>query len=255
MYLIESKQVGLLYHNTDYSGLRHILFHDILESNSSSREVSFTRDKNYTSVIGYDRTFNIQIVVDGNKLSNTYKIKPVADSNKYVSSKRFEAEETVIGPIKNFGRYILEIKSSRPENSKWYINVDKELDLLLLSYNRKYPNIKIPFLKDTKEYDTLMDLVGFYKNGKKIYSINKQNYFDIYKKYIDKEKYPDPMDDGYMQSIGISSLLDINLYGYDVIIPSGIERSLIARVKNKNQYSFLKNNATFVNYENSLELN
>jgi len=81
----ESKQVGTLYHYTSANGLK-----GILQSNSikASEEyylgndlyfVSFTRNKNFHKKgSAFDVSMDYRIALDGNKLSNKYKITPFA---------------------------------------------------------------------------------------------------------------------------------------------------------------------------------
>ena len=83
--ITESKQVGTLYHYTSAEGLK-----GILQSNSikASEEyylgndlyfVSFTRNKNFHKKdSAFDVSMDYRIALDGNKLSNKYKITPFA---------------------------------------------------------------------------------------------------------------------------------------------------------------------------------
>lgn len=83
--LNDGKQVGLLYHYTSEKGLK-----GILESNSikASEEiymghplyyVSFTRNKNFHKKSNnWNVKTDYRITIDGDKLSNTYRIKPFA---------------------------------------------------------------------------------------------------------------------------------------------------------------------------------
>jgi len=83
--ITESKQVGTLYHYTSAEGLK-----GILQSNSikASEEyylgndlyfVSFTRNKNFHKKgSAFDVKIDYRITLDGDKLSNKYKIKPFA---------------------------------------------------------------------------------------------------------------------------------------------------------------------------------
>lgn len=83
--ITEGKQVGLLYHYTSKDGLDGILKTNKLKSSGEYYKgkelyyVSFTRNKNFHEK---GRTFNVKtdyrITIDGDKLSNKYKIKPFA---------------------------------------------------------------------------------------------------------------------------------------------------------------------------------
>lgn len=83
--LNEAKQVGLLYHYTSADGLKGILDSNRINASEEyymGRElyyVSFTRNKNFhsrTSKFGVKTDY--RITLDGDKLSNKYKISPFA---------------------------------------------------------------------------------------------------------------------------------------------------------------------------------
>lgn len=136
--LNEAKQVGLLYHFTSYDNLINILRNNNLGSGVVSPSTSFTRNKNlqriYTSVEDddYGKDMSCCIVVNGDKLSNNYKIKPYnfydsPDVDDYMveywkeafntnqlhghpeASFLDEAEEVVMGNVKNIKAYIIKI--------------------------------------------------------------------------------------------------------------------------------------------------
>ena len=119
--LKEGKQVGILYHFTSRSNLEKILsdnklngsFMYELENGKELYGVSTTRNKN----LFYDKN-PIRISLDGNKLSNNYKISPrdywnrqynIPDNPQTVD----EDEEVILTPkgyIENIKEYILGIK-------------------------------------------------------------------------------------------------------------------------------------------------
>lgn len=95
--LQEAKQVGTLYHYTKFDLAQQIINSGVLKG---TPDLSFTRDKNF------HRTYRnigakgkgmiaVRFTIDGNKLSNKYKIEPFADrlNRKYHST--FEAEELI----------------------------------------------------------------------------------------------------------------------------------------------------------------
>src|SRR3990167_9661499 len=102
--LIEAKQVGILYHYTSVSSFFKILDENvlkisrILKGNKKLSAVSFTRDKNFHSLDRGIGGEDIRFVVDGNKLSNNYKIEPFFDANfpNYRSTAWDESEEIVL---------------------------------------------------------------------------------------------------------------------------------------------------------------
>lgn len=141
--LREAKQAGILYHSTSGENLISILKSNSLNIKQSanytvgtSSQISFTRDKNY-------RPGDYTIELDGNKLSNIYKI----DSYAY-GGNRGEAEEIINKDIKDIKSYITNI----------YANVEtvqerpiQELERIM----RLYPSLKFTIGGDMgREYNT-----------------------------------------------------------------------------------------------------
>lgn len=112
--LIEGKQVGIIYHFTKYPNFLNILDSDFkMTTLSGAGVVSFTRNRFAWNVPGSDIAVmnpNVALVIDGDKLSNKYKIVPVAGAYDPASPNPFqkgisrvpkdwgEAEEAVIIP-------------------------------------------------------------------------------------------------------------------------------------------------------------
>ncbi len=120
-FINESKNVGNLYHFTNKSSLDKILKDDILlgsfmyeENDTDLFGVSTTRNKS----LNYDnKKNNIRITLDGDKLSNNYKIKPRdywrREYNVKDNPQTIDEDEEVImtpkGGINNIKKYILSI--------------------------------------------------------------------------------------------------------------------------------------------------
>ena len=114
--LLESKQVGIIYHYTTFnSGLKILQSNQLKSSDAADSTnakpvfaISFTRDKQFHNNhnVGFDvgsfgQKPQVRFTVEGDKLSNQYKIGPYAQGGKRggVFSKggrSFEAEERVI---------------------------------------------------------------------------------------------------------------------------------------------------------------
>ena len=127
--LDEGKQVGTLYHFTNADKFIHILKDNSLKSSRRQPDngyggygyISFTRDKNFNKIPrGSISGTAIVFIVDGDKLSNRFKIEPFNYYNYASKSnpERVEAEERVVGKgiyavegmeIPNFLNYVTDI--------------------------------------------------------------------------------------------------------------------------------------------------
>lgn len=148
--LNEGKQVGVLYHLMDKNSFIFNLENDKI-GNRKDDQLSFSRSKNFDSIpqhLPKDKVF-ARFTIDGNKLSNNYKIFPVDD--KYYKSKnntkdpldwlfenKDEFEERVIGVINNIGKYIIVIDVFK--------EIDNKTKSLLNQYLKKYSNIKLNYI-------------------------------------------------------------------------------------------------------------
>ena len=124
--LEEAKQVGIVYHfvRTTYV-LNKVLTENILKSGRDIMfdgkkypQISLTRDYELRDSITFvgDLWGEVRLTIDGNKLSNRYKIIPFVDLTDYDGSKlergkgSTESEEAVLSKeIKNIKDYILQI--------------------------------------------------------------------------------------------------------------------------------------------------
>ena len=113
--LDESKQVGIVYHYTTFDNGLKILQSNQLKSHGTADStktnpmygVSFTRDKRFHNNhnVGFDASSfgqrpQVRFTIDGDKLSNKYKIQPYAQTggSRRLEKGReeFEAEERII---------------------------------------------------------------------------------------------------------------------------------------------------------------
>jgi len=128
--IFESKQVGLLYHWTSFAGTYMILKENYLRTaNRTIRDdvktinradeygVSFTRDKKFHK--DYSKFYPMEscIIIDGDKLSNNYKLFPYNDfydgpyKPAYKSAKESDEMETRTNrSIENIKKYIIRIE-------------------------------------------------------------------------------------------------------------------------------------------------
>ena len=114
--LEEAKQAGVLYHWTSLKNLEDIIKTNIIrptysEFDDEDNGVSLTRSKNKHQ-FGIAEAADCVIVLDGDKLSNNYKIKPYNDLEvaQYDDFGIFdEMEERLLGSIKNLNKYVIKI--------------------------------------------------------------------------------------------------------------------------------------------------
>lgn len=111
----EAKQVGILYHYTSVNFLLQILKEDTLLSrlnSDDSRTISFTRDKNFEKFKGRSiYSTEARIVLDGNKISERYKLEPFNFFKYSQTGKYYEAEEILkIDKLSNVSKYIIRVE-------------------------------------------------------------------------------------------------------------------------------------------------
>jgi hypothetical protein len=110
--LLESKQVGIIYHYTTFnSGLKILQSNQLKSSDAADSTnakpvfaISFTRDKRFhdNHVVGFEEssfgnTPQLRLTLDGNKLSNRFKVQPYSQGGVFDKGKKsFEAEERII---------------------------------------------------------------------------------------------------------------------------------------------------------------
>ena len=146
--LNEAKQVGTIYHFTSNLSAINIARgnkltptrHPELNPTTNKKEhyISFTRNKGFRKVARVGIDLDVVFVVDGNKLSNKYKIKPFDFYKKSpqiaaVALTYDEDEERIWTnkPIENFNTYVKEVWIYAPETEV----VDK--------LKKQFKNIKI----------------------------------------------------------------------------------------------------------------
>lgn len=146
--VFEAKQVGTIYHVCTLKAyLKYILPTDQLVASGKyynyvyggDNYVSFTRDKSFVLDSRDDDIILVQIVVDGDKLSEHYKVRPYNDfaftkdgiRRTWDNPKNREMEECVKGPIKNLSKYVKEVRFDIAACH----DLTKEKDLQLLFKN------------------------------------------------------------------------------------------------------------------------
>lgn len=155
----ERKQVGTLYHICDAKAfIKYVLPKDQLKSSGEYTNhlygghewISFTRNKYYTlehDLSQYSGVF-IRLVVDGDRLSDKYKIRSYNDAQFDIDSGEFldadsgedvpkfrEQEEVVKGPINNISKYIKEIQLDVSDLKDTTLKALKSVATKLKSFN------------------------------------------------------------------------------------------------------------------------
>jgi len=134
--LKEAKQVGTLYHFTSFDSLKSILQSNIIRGSWGNEDVkgkyvSTTRNKNLWKTdpnLGAEE-LQVALVLDGDKLSNKYKIRPYAyEPYRDLDRSGAEAEELIMlptGVLPNIDQYLLGV-SLLKKNSKMQSYLDEK---------------------------------------------------------------------------------------------------------------------------------
>ena len=195
----EAKQVGIIYHVCTLKAyLEWIAPKDILQASGKYYNwvyggddyVSFTRDKYFvvdTKSVRASKVL-VQLVIDGDKLSENYKIGPYndfafdQDHGEHIDdgelAKYREKEEAVKGPIKNLSKYIKEIRVDV---------VDMDKDVLSQIRKAKLDGANVKYFhfikgKQDKSFTAWMKENGV-KNGMTLNEVMPK-----FKYYVNREK-------------------------------------------------------------------
>jgi hypothetical protein len=119
-FITEAKQVGIIYHYTYIENLVAITDTQTLRPMEYDG-ISFTRNKNLHRTADGSIGEEARFIIDGNKLSNDYKVRPFNyfndnripgenDTKYFHNPDTDEAEEVVKEPIKELSRYVLKLE-------------------------------------------------------------------------------------------------------------------------------------------------
>jgi len=102
-YLVESKQVGVIYHFTNLESLIYILFENVIAS-SRQEYISFTRNYNLKNTYNKEKPWSgVRIAVDGDMLTDRYKLSPYSDTVNGIKGEESEErilDNKIVGVIK-----------------------------------------------------------------------------------------------------------------------------------------------------------
>ena len=134
-YFLEAKQVGILYHYTDVSGVIGIVETNTLQENGN-KYVSFTRDKHFHKGDRYEGITgtSCRFIIDGDKLSENYKVQPFnyfwnrEQGSSFYLHKDYldEQEEIVKSPIRNFSKYVIKCYIDEHHAECFFEDIDDE---------------------------------------------------------------------------------------------------------------------------------
>ena len=121
--ILEASQRGSLYHYTSPHGAKNILALNRIDGGEWNNKVSTTRDKNFHkkayvstgsgSVKTPDRRgvkTSVSFVLNGDKISQNYPVKPFSAWKNRHSDDTDENEERIGRPLKNAKKYITKIR-------------------------------------------------------------------------------------------------------------------------------------------------
>ena len=86
-FLNEAKEVGTLYHVLNFIKLIYVANNNELKPYGVSQGLSFTRRKMLNHYIGERAATFCKFEINGNKLSENYKIEPYQANKEYFSDK------------------------------------------------------------------------------------------------------------------------------------------------------------------------
>lgn len=167
-FVNEAKQVGVIYHYTTFeNGLKILQSNELRGSHAADSTnanpvyaISFTRDKRFHNNhnVGFDVSSfgqipQVRFTVDGDKLSNKFKVQPYSQGGSFSKDKKgFEAEERVISnkpfsiPIIPYIKSIdILIEYKKPGKYDWDMEWDYETyaplsaDIIEFAQNRRIP--------------------------------------------------------------------------------------------------------------------
>ena len=179
--ITEGKQVGILYHYTTLKNAISILKDNALKKNTEPQEdeygeerdgISFTRFS-HTNILGSsDDRLSVRLKLDGDKLSNKYKVSPYHwqfDGD----AEGDEAEEIIrVDIIPNLNQYLLGVDIF-VEGIEGKLSHTFSLQKNFSFYKEDKQKL---VLKQIDELERLYPKLGYYKHGK---YINKNEFLSL----------------------------------------------------------------------------
>lgn len=251
--LNEAKQVGLLFHCTTLEGFADMADHDRIGKYPDST-VCFSRDRNYNHVIGSMIPQHVQLVLDGDRLSNKYKIIPYDDN--FTSRRRSESEERVETQITPIGPYLLAVNLINNGDVKKYASAAEKDNIM--EFFKKYPHIRNNLLPDLSRLIKLeKEITGFYDNGVKVKPFTLKSYPRISFNYLELSTvYDDEESECYYLMSACPSEFPYSLYLHGLDIVYVDSSGIWIRAQKQSQYRFLEKYNLPINrlpYESHLE--
>lgn len=221
-YITEAKQVGIIYHVCDLRRMKFIAWHDNLQNGevdfnkvSNSDTIPFTRDKRLLVDDSQD-DFLFQIVIDGDKLSENYKIEPYSRLRNHQYYTRIKPsthsyEECIAGIITDFSKYIKSVNFLYSKNFYKTINNTLEYNSFIKAleeinlYLRRFPTKRIPY-PEHESSNIISDITPDPILDESLKEMYKFPYNISFSDFIKRVK--ELVDDKEQESIKGSSLAD-----------------------------------------------
>ena len=141
--IVEGKQVGTIYHFTSLRGILGILTDGFIRSNSEN-QISTTRNKDMDLNLLYTDDYekgelNTRLDLDGDKISNRYKIRPFQSDvgfgyedrpPVYLGKDEFEEQIITNGKSLPIYPYLKNVVLPPDENDEDYGLLDKVMEIL-----------------------------------------------------------------------------------------------------------------------------
>lgn len=173
--LLEAKQRGTLYHYTGCANILNILMDDTLKAQPIQTRkkriygVSTTRDKHFQDTGRSVNGVSIRIELDGDKVTNNYKIVPFNDFSTFHvmggnlpparEKDKTESEELILGDLKNLRKYLIgisifpDLEESERQSKKLPIIIDYLNDNKIPYYLDEIWEEAIDGLRNENNYD------------------------------------------------------------------------------------------------------
>jgi len=171
-YITEGRQRGPLYHVLSIDSLKHVINNNAITGHHY-RKISTTRNKMLNSYIGSRPSAFFKLEIDGNKLSNDYKIKPFVYKSQTRVRLEEQEEQVQTNNIKDAFNYINKViiikdmmENARNGSYAWQMDDDIKKPLYWFTSDVREGDSMQKFIKWVKENS---EAPLYVQDGSKIY--------------------------------------------------------------------------------------